>query len=151
MLTRLVEPIDHPVDATVTVPGSKSLTNRALLCAALAGGTSIVDDALVADDTLAMREALAALGARLEMDDEAARVTVTGTGGRLRPGPLDLDMRLSGTTSRFLLPVIATSATAPTASTAAAPSGPVRWGRCSTASPPSAPPSTRTASRDTCP
>ena len=42
------------------------------------------------------------------MDDEAARVTVTGTAGRLRPGPLDLDMRLSGTTSRFLLPVIAT-------------------------------------------
>ena len=108
MLTRLVEPIDHPVDATVTVPGSKSLTNRALLCAALAGGTSIVDNALVADDSLAMREALAALGARLEVDDEAARVTVTGTGGRLRPGPLDLDMRLSGTTSRFLLPVIAT-------------------------------------------
>ncbi len=106
--TRLVEPIDHPVDATVTVPGSKSLTNRALLCAALAGGTSIVDNALVADDSLAMRAALAALGARLEVDDEAARVTVTGTAGRLRPGPLDLDMRLSGTTSRFLLPVIAT-------------------------------------------
>ena len=66
MLTRLVEPIDHPVDATVTVPGSKSLTNRALLCAALAGGTSTIDNALVADDSLAMREALAALGARLD-------------------------------------------------------------------------------------
>jgi 3-phosphoshikimate 1-carboxyvinyltransferase len=110
-LTLRVEPIGHPVDATVSVPGSKSLTNRALLCAALAEGTSTIDNALVADDSRAMREALAALGARVEMnevDEVAARVTVTGTGGRLRPGPLALDMRLSGTTSRFLLPVVAT-------------------------------------------
>ena len=104
---RLVEPIDHPLDATVTVPGSKSLTNRALLCAALAEGASTIDNALVADDSVAMREALAALGAGLDVDDALARVTVTGTGGRLRPGPLDLDMRLSGTTSRFLLPAVA--------------------------------------------
>jgi 3-phosphoshikimate 1-carboxyvinyltransferase len=107
----LVEPIGHPVDVMVSVPGSKSLTNRALLCAALAEGTSTIDNALVADDSRAMREALAALGARVEVDDGdevAARAIVTGTGGRLRPGPLALDMRLSGTTSRFLLPVVAT-------------------------------------------
>ncbi len=107
-LARLVEPIDHPVDATVSVPGSKSLTNRALLCAALADGTSTIDNALVADDSLAMREALAALGARFDGDDDAGRVTVTGTAGRLRPGPIELHLRLSGTTSRFLLPVVAT-------------------------------------------
>jgi 3-phosphoshikimate 1-carboxyvinyltransferase len=106
--TALVEPIGHPVDATVSVPGSKSLTNRALLCAGLAEGTSTIDNALVADDSRAMRQALASLGARVDVDDVAARVTVTGTGGRLRPGPLALDMRLSGTTSRFLLPVVAT-------------------------------------------
>jgi 3-phosphoshikimate 1-carboxyvinyltransferase len=103
-----VEPIGHPIDAIVSVPGSKSLTNRALLCAALAEGTSTIDNVLVADDARAMREALVALGARVEGDDEGARVAVTGTGGRLRPGPLDLDVRLSGTTSRFLLPVVAT-------------------------------------------
>ncbi|HEX6425253.1 MAG TPA: 3-phosphoshikimate 1-carboxyvinyltransferase [Acidimicrobiales bacterium] len=103
---RAVEPIDHPLDATVSVPGSKSLTNRALVCAALAAGTSTVDGALVADDTLAMRTALAALGAGIEAD-ELGRLTVAGTGGRLRPGPTWLDMRLSGTTSRFLLPVVA--------------------------------------------
>jgi 3-phosphoshikimate 1-carboxyvinyltransferase len=104
---RLVEPIGHEIDVTVTVPGSKSLTNRALLCAALAEGVSHIDNALVADDSTAMREALATLGAGLDVDDAAARVTVTGTGGHLRPGPLDLDMRLSGTTSRFLLPAVA--------------------------------------------
>ena len=104
---RPVVPITHPLDATVTVPGSKSLTNRALVCAALAAGRSTVDNALVADDSLAMRTALGALGADLAIDDASGRVVVTGTGGRLRPGPLDLDMRLSGTTSRFLLPVVA--------------------------------------------
>lgn len=103
---RPVAPIGHPVDATVSVPGSKSLTNRALVCAALAAGTSTVDGALVADDTLAMRTALGALGGGIDRD-ETGRLTIAGTGGRLRPGPTRLDMRLSGTTSRFLLPVVA--------------------------------------------
>ena len=102
-----VEPIDHPVDATLTVPGSKSLTNRALVCASLASGTSTIDDALVADDSLAMRTALTALGAGIDHDPDTGRLTVTGTGGALRAGPAALDMRLSGTTSRFLLPVVA--------------------------------------------
>ena len=59
---RPVIPITHPLDATVTVPGSKSLTNRALVCAALAAGRSTVENARVADDSLAMRTALGALG-----------------------------------------------------------------------------------------
>jgi len=105
--SRTVAPIDRPLAATVTVPGSKSLTNRALVCAALADGTSTIDGALVADDTDAMRTALAALGAGIAQDRSSGRLMVTGTAGRLRPGPRDLDMRLSGTTSRFLLPVVA--------------------------------------------
>jgi 3-phosphoshikimate 1-carboxyvinyltransferase len=104
---RPVTPAGGPLDATVSVPGSKSLTNRALVCAALAGGTSTIDGALVADDSEAMRTALAALGAGIARDPSSGRLLVTGTGGRLRPGPLALDMRLSGTTSRFLLPVVA--------------------------------------------
>jgi 3-phosphoshikimate 1-carboxyvinyltransferase len=102
-----VTPARGPLDATVSVPGSKSLTNRALVCAALADGRSTIDGALVADDTEAMRTALAALGAGIARDPSSGRLLVTGTGGRLRPGPLALDMRLSGTTSRFLLPVVA--------------------------------------------
>ncbi len=105
--TRRVEPLDGPLDATVRVPGSKSLTNRALVCAALASGTSTVDGALVADDTEAMRTALEALGAAVDRDPASGRLTVEGTGGRLRPGPVGLDVRLSGTTSRFLLPLVA--------------------------------------------
>ena len=104
---RPVTPAAGPLDATVSIPGSKSLTNRALVCAALAEGPSTVDGALVADDSEAMRTALAALGAGIARDPSSGRLLVTGTGGRLRPGPLALDMRLSGTTSRFLLPVVA--------------------------------------------
>jgi 3-phosphoshikimate 1-carboxyvinyltransferase len=104
---RPVIPALRPLDATVSVPGSKSLTNRALVCAALADGRSTIDGALVADDTEAMRTALAVLGAGIAQDRSSGRLMVTGTGGRLRPGPLALDMRLSGTTSRFLLPVVA--------------------------------------------
>jgi 3-phosphoshikimate 1-carboxyvinyltransferase len=104
---RAIRPIDHPVDATIAVPGSKSLTNRALVCAALADGTSTVDGALVADDVEAMRDSLAALGAEIEVADAGRRLRIAGTGGRLRAGPVALDMRLSGTTSRFLLPVVA--------------------------------------------
>src|SRR5690606_20599881 len=100
------EPVRGPLDATVTVPGSKSLTNRALVCAALANGTSTLDGALEADDTVAMREALAVLGAGIERDPASGLRTVAGTGGTLRPGPATLDVKLSGTTSRFLLPVV---------------------------------------------
>ncbi|HLT69205.1 MAG TPA: 3-phosphoshikimate 1-carboxyvinyltransferase [Acidimicrobiales bacterium] len=104
---RAVTPVEGPLAATVTVPGSKSLTNRALVCAALARGTSVVRGALVADDTEAMRTALARLGAGVEVDEATGHVAVTGTAGRPRPGPVELDLRLSGTTSRFLLPVVA--------------------------------------------
>jgi len=108
---RAVEPIEGPLDATVTIPGSKSMTNRALVCAALAEGTSVIEGALVADDTEAMAQALRRVGAGITTGvaagPEADRITVTGTGGSLTPGPVELDLRLSGTTSRFLLSVVA--------------------------------------------
>jgi 3-phosphoshikimate 1-carboxyvinyltransferase len=81
---REVEPLARPPDAIVRVPGSKSLTNRALVCAALAGAGSELIGALDADDTAAMRSCLLALD--------------RGT---------DLDARASGTTSRFVLPLLA--------------------------------------------
>jgi 3-phosphoshikimate 1-carboxyvinyltransferase len=108
---RVVAPLAGPLDAEVTVPGSKSLTNRALVCAALADGDSTINGALVAEDSAAMATALAVLGAGITPDPgDPTRLTVAGTGGRLRPGPLDLDMRQSGTTARFLAPVVALGA-----------------------------------------
>lgn len=102
-----VEPLAGPLDATVSLPGSKSLTNRALVCAALADGTSVLAGALRADDTEAMLDGLAALGVVVTPDWAADTVSVVGCAGR-PPGDVALvDARLSGTTSRFLLPVAA--------------------------------------------
>ncbi len=89
------------------VPGSKSHTNRALVCAALAAGTSRLDGALLADDTHAMVHALTTLGLGVAIDADAPAITVTGAGGVLPPGPVRLDVRQSGTTGRFLLPLLA--------------------------------------------
>lgn len=96
------------IEATITVPGSKSLTNRALVCAALADGTSTITGALVADDTAAMTDCLRSLGARIVW--EGTSVTVAGIGGRVRVDAAELDARLSGTTSRFVLPLLALGA-----------------------------------------
>jgi 3-phosphoshikimate 1-carboxyvinyltransferase len=109
---REVVPLARPLDAVVVLPGSKSLTNRALVCAALAGGTSVLEGALLADDTEAMLDGLARLGIAVAADPATAQVTVTGCAGELPlvGGPaVTLDARLSGTTSRFLLPVLVLS------------------------------------------
>lgn len=100
-----ITPIEGPIDAIVTLPGSKSLTNRALVCAALAEGTSTLTNALHADDTEAMVEGLAALGVGVDASWGTREVRVTGTSGRPGGAPAIVDARLSGTTSRFLLPV----------------------------------------------
>lgn len=102
---RHVAPLAGPVDAEVAVPGSKSITNRALVTALLADGRSTLDNVLVADDTEAMVEAVRVLGATVALAGE--RAEVTGTAGRLAPGPRTLDARQAGTVARFLPPVLA--------------------------------------------
>jgi 3-phosphoshikimate 1-carboxyvinyltransferase len=87
-----------PVVLRLAAPASKSVTNRALLCAALADGASRLVGAAPSDDAEAMAAALALLGARVD----TAGWTVTGTGGRLVSPTRPLDARLSGTTMRFL-------------------------------------------------
>ncbi|WP_436796102.1 3-phosphoshikimate 1-carboxyvinyltransferase [Actinospongicola halichondriae] len=91
-----------PVDATVTIPGSKSITNRALVCAALAGSPSVIDGWLDADDTRAMIAALETLGVAVGVGEHLS----IGSDGP-RPEVVSIDARQSGTTSRFLLPVLA--------------------------------------------
>ena len=103
----LIAPLEGPVDADVVVPGSKSITNRALVAAALADGTSELRGVLDADDTQAMLGVIAALGARVEPLDEPDAYAVTGTGGELTPGPITVDVRMSGTTARFATPLAA--------------------------------------------
>jgi len=88
-------------DFEVTPPGSKSLTNRAVLLAALAEGTSELRGALAtADDAVAMRRALTQLGARFE--DCAEALKITGTAGRLHAPAEPLDLNNAGTAVRFI-------------------------------------------------
>lgn len=96
-----VEPLTGPLDAVVRgVPGSKSIANRALACAALATGTSRLEQVPPGDDSMAMLDCVGLLGAGVTRHD--AVVEIEGTGGRLAPGPLTLMTRLAGTTSRFI-------------------------------------------------
>jgi 3-phosphoshikimate 1-carboxyvinyltransferase len=108
-----VERLGKPPDATVVVPGSKSITNRALVCAALASGTSVVTGALLSDDTEAMISCLEQLGVRCEVelgtkagpnDLSVPRIVVHGHGAIGGEGVV-LDARLSGTTARFVAPL----------------------------------------------
>ena len=109
-----IEPLGGPVDATVSPPGSKSLTNRALVCAALAEGESRLRHALRADDVAAMQDGLRALGVEVrvtsEVDGDDDDIQVVGCGGRPPATVAIADAHLSGTTSRFLLPVAALAA-----------------------------------------
>ena len=102
-----VVPLSRPPDASVVVPGSRSITNRALVCAALADGTSSLSGVLAADDTAAMLDCLSALGIAVRADLTAGNVEIDGCAGTLPPGPAQLHARLSGTTSRFVTAVCA--------------------------------------------
>jgi 3-phosphoshikimate 1-carboxyvinyltransferase len=102
-----IEPLSAPPDVDIRVPGSKSITNRALVAAALADGVSTLRGVLFADDTEAMIECLGRLGVRLEIDRAGEVVVVHGTNGEIPVSEADLDARQSGTTARFLLPVLA--------------------------------------------
>jgi 3-phosphoshikimate 1-carboxyvinyltransferase len=93
----------------VRLPGSKSITNRALVCAALAPGETTLTGALYADDTEAMVGAVRALGAEVDCDPGAAIMRVRGIEGAVGEAGIVIDARMSGTTGRFMAPVAALS------------------------------------------
>ncbi|WP_322936691.1 3-phosphoshikimate 1-carboxyvinyltransferase [Nocardioides bizhenqiangii] len=95
-----------PVDAVVSLPGSKSLTNRALVLAALADGPSVVRRALRSRDTLLMARALTGLGAAVDSSGDDWAVTPMPTATRpARRAPAEVDCGLAGTVMRFVPPV----------------------------------------------
>lgn len=97
-----LRPPSGPIDRTVTLPGSKSLTNRGLLAAALAHGTSELTGILLADDTRRMLESLEALGVRCLLDESRLKVRVDGCAGYFPAGEADLYCGNAGTVIRFL-------------------------------------------------
>jgi 3-phosphoshikimate 1-carboxyvinyltransferase len=99
-----------PVHATVRPPGSKSITNRALVCAALAEGRSSLEGALDSEDTRVMYQALTALGITLSWNRDRGQIAVVGSGGLWPCRQADLYVANSGTTIRFLAAALATGA-----------------------------------------
>jgi 3-phosphoshikimate 1-carboxyvinyltransferase len=101
-MTRALRSSTRPVHATVEVPGSKSIANRALAIAALADGDSALMGVPDGDDTVAMLACLGGLGVTTEhLDDGSAGVVVAGRGGAFESGAT-LHAGLAGTTSRFV-------------------------------------------------
>src|SRR4051812_34947813 len=99
-----IQPALRPFRKTVRIPGSKSLTNRALPLAALAEGETTLTGVLFADDTWQMMSALQTLGYDLKMDQAACTVRILGRGKNIPafPGGITLTCGNSGTTIRFL-------------------------------------------------
>ncbi len=96
-----------PLRGTIRPPGSKSITNRALICAVLARGESLLVGALESEDTLVMVEALQQLGIRVDADWQRPSLRVQGCDGRLPSNRADLYVANSGTTVRFLAATVA--------------------------------------------
>jgi 3-phosphoshikimate 1-carboxyvinyltransferase len=92
----------RPLAAVINVPGSKSITNRALLLAAMADGSSVIDAALLSDDTYAMTAALCTLGIEVAVDAPNRVITVHGRGGVIPASSASLDVGGAGTAMRFL-------------------------------------------------
>ncbi len=102
MSTLPIYPVSHPIDGTVSVPGSKSITNRALLLAALADGASRLEGALFSDDTRYMEAALNQLGVPVRGDEKNAVYEVEGRGGTFPVAEAELFLGNAGTATRFL-------------------------------------------------
>jgi 3-phosphoshikimate 1-carboxyvinyltransferase len=113
-LPELIEivPLDKPVRAEITVPGSKSITNRALILAALADGETVLRGVLWSEDTEVMIDALQKLGFKIKIQQDPNEslnriVTVKGLGGKIPKAgtekkPLEIHVHNAGTAARFL-------------------------------------------------
>ncbi|MEO8457820.1 MAG: 3-phosphoshikimate 1-carboxyvinyltransferase [Chloroflexota bacterium] len=95
-------PFARPFAASIAPPGSKSLTNRALVIAALGDGKSTLSNVLFADDTEVMIAGLEALGFKLHVDRKKGRIKVDGKSGAVPAKTAEIDCGNSGTTIRFL-------------------------------------------------
>jgi len=97
-----IPPFTRPVRGRVALPGSKSITNRALILAALSDRTVTLRGALFSRDTRIMIAALRALGFAVDDDEAALTITITGRGGLIPHREARIDVGNAGTAARFL-------------------------------------------------
>jgi 3-phosphoshikimate 1-carboxyvinyltransferase len=102
-----IQPVTRPIDTVVRLPGSKSYTNRALIVAALATGTSHIEGALDSDDTRYLLAALQTLGLTANRQAEGDVIQVEGTAGRINALRGEFYVGNAGTAARFLTALVA--------------------------------------------
>ena len=99
MKIREIRPLNRPLSSLVRVPGSKSITQRAMICAALAKGKSKLHGALRSEDPALLAEALKAIGVEISLEEES--IVVVGVGGRPKLSGKKIFMGNNGTGTRF--------------------------------------------------
>lgn len=102
-----IQPLDYPVDADIQIPGSKSVTNRALIIAALADGESTIRNPLFSDDSYWLLNALTQLGFKIYADGSQAEIQIFGQSGIIPKNDIDVYVGNAGTVARFLPPALA--------------------------------------------
>ena len=102
-----IQPLVCTLDHSLSLPGSKSITNRALILAALADGETQLEGALFSRDTRIMLAALDQLGFKTKSDEASARITVNGQGGHIPCSSANIDVGNAGTAARFLTAFLA--------------------------------------------
>src|SRR4029078_7205786 len=102
-----IDVLKAPLDASMRPPGSKSITNRALVCAALAKGARLLSGALDSEDTQVMIDALQSLGVPVKVYPDGDVLLVEGCGGRIPNASADIYVSNSGTTVRFVSALLA--------------------------------------------
>jgi 3-phosphoshikimate 1-carboxyvinyltransferase len=104
-----MKPFAKRPELHVRVPGSKSITNRALLLAALATGKSVLKSVLFSDDSRVFMDALKTLGYEVDMDEEKEEVSIVGHGCHIPKENASVYVGSAGTAARFLTAMLALS------------------------------------------
>lgn len=104
-----VKQLQHPVDLELEVPGSKSITNRALFLAALSTGRTHLTGVLFSEDSRYFLSSLESLGFEVEIQEEKREVRVSGCGGRIPKAEAEIYVGSAGTAARFLTAMLALS------------------------------------------
>jgi 3-phosphoshikimate 1-carboxyvinyltransferase len=105
-----IQPLNHPLDGSVTLPGSKSITNRALILAAMSAGETRLEGALFSRDTRIMLTALETLCFQTQVTEETASIAIKGLGSSVPAQTARIDVGNAGTAARFLTAFLALNA-----------------------------------------
>jgi 3-phosphoshikimate 1-carboxyvinyltransferase len=108
-MQQAILPAHSPTQAKIIIPGSKSITNRAFLLAALADGVSTLSGIQISDDTLTFLLALQKLGITIQLDEKSSSCTIIGNNGEFPNKQTSLWCANAGTVARFLLVACAAS------------------------------------------